>query len=114
VAAFRRTVDALAALGACASPKGSSRRATDTSTHSDQAVRRRIFTRLPQLEETVVWVQHVHINARVSLYDGGYSEGPYSPGSTRKGIGGPFPLVYTLVDGSTNRRLFVLDHSYDD
>jgi hypothetical protein len=57
VAAFRRTVDALAALGACASPKGSSRRATDTSTHSDEAVRRRIFTRLPQLEETAVWVK---------------------------------------------------------
>jgi thiamine transporter ThiT len=59
VAAFRRTVDAFAALGACALPKGSSRRATDTSTHSDEAVRRRIFTGLPQSEETAVWVTQI-------------------------------------------------------
>jgi hypothetical protein len=30
----------------------------------------------------------------------------HSPGSTGKGIGGPFPLVHTVVVGSANRRLF--------
>jgi thiamine transporter ThiT len=71
VAAFRRTVDALAALGACALPKGSSRRATDTSTHSDEAVRRRIFTGLPQSEETAVWVSTVFFYLNASLLYGG-------------------------------------------
>lgn len=50
VAALRRTGDALPGLVACASVEGRSRRARASSAPSQGAVRRRMFTHLPQAE----------------------------------------------------------------